>query len=205
MVPKRFWSPLNGSRSLPTFPRPISTTGQGFLAQTASTMRRNAMSISVQQAKNCVLIDLIPPSVRCIIGHAPKTAITVRSKHSVRPAHKDAASVAVSMKRCWIASEAIRKPKPTKRRIVNARSGSNPYLQRAKTGMACDASACGGTGLVNCEALMRAAGHASRAALAKTWMGTAAISSRGRFCLLFGGLQAVNSSLLEVYISILSI
>jgi hypothetical protein len=130
MVPKRIWSPLNGSRSLPTFPRPISTTGQGFLAQTASAMRRNAMSISVQQARE-LRFDRPHSTERSLryrarakdCNHCP------RHPHSVRLAHKDAASVAVSMKRCWIASEAIRRRKPTKRPIVNAPSGSNPYLR----------------------------------------------------------------------------
>ena len=131
---------------MPIFPRPISTTGQGFLAQTVSTMRQNAISISAQQAKNCALIDHIPPSVRSAIGHTPKTAITVRSKHSVRPAHKGAASVAVSMKQCWIGSKATRRPKPTKRRIINALSGSNRYLQRAKIGTVCGFFAYGASG-----------------------------------------------------------
>src|SRR5947207_7536414 len=42
----------------------------------------NAISISVQQAKNCVLIGLIPPSVRCAkdCNHCPLKAQCTTSK-----------------------------------------------------------------------------------------------------------------------------
>jgi hypothetical protein len=147
MVPKTIWSPSNSSRSLPTFLRLIVITALRSSAPTASTMRRNTISISVQQANNCALIVHIPPSVLCVIGHAPKTAITVRSKRSVPPVHKDAVSVAVSTKRCWIASEATRRPKPTKKPIANAASGSNRSSPKAKIGMACVVFACDGCGV----------------------------------------------------------
>ena len=50
-----------------------------------------------------------------------------RHPRSVPRVSRDAASVAVSMRKCWIGSEAIRRPKPTKRPIANAPSGSNRY------------------------------------------------------------------------------
>jgi hypothetical protein len=136
-----------------------------------STMTPSAISTSVQQAKNCTWIDRIRPSVRCAIEHVPRSAITARSKHSVPPANKGGLSVAVWRRSIWIESEATMRPKLTRRPIANAVCGSNRYLRKAKTGMACDASAYGSTGRVNCEALMRAAGQNLKRLLKKRGWG----------------------------------
>src|SRR5690349_3510399 len=63
------------------------------------------------------------------------------------------------------------RPKITRRPLANARSGSNPSSPRGKTGMACDAFACDGTGRVNGEALMQAAGQNLKRLLKKRGWG----------------------------------
>jgi hypothetical protein len=73
-----------------------------FFVKRTSTMTPSTMSTCVRQAKNCIWIGLIQPSVLYAIAHAPRTAITVRSKRSVLRANKNAASVAVSMRSIWI-------------------------------------------------------------------------------------------------------
>jgi transposase len=70
-----------------------------------STMMPSTMCTCVRQAKNSVWIGLIRPSGRCAIEHVPGTVITVRSKPSVPPVNKDAASVAVWRRSIWIESE----------------------------------------------------------------------------------------------------
>jgi len=88
----------------------------------------------------------IQPSILCAIVRIPGTAITAHSKPSVPRVSRGAVSVAVSMRRCWIGSEAITRPKRTRRRIVNARCGLNRYSLRAKTGTVCAVFACDGCG-----------------------------------------------------------
>lgn len=62
-------------------------------------------------------------------NHCPQSPVYL-------PANKGAASAAVSMRRCWIGSETTMRPNPTRKPYASARSGSNPYLLKAKTGMA---------------------------------------------------------------------
>jgi len=111
-----------------------------------STMMPSAMCTCVRQAKNSVWIDLILPSGRCAIEHVPRSAITVRSKRSVPRVNRGGHSVAVWRRSIWIESEATMRPKMTRRPIANAVSGSNRYLRKAKTCMACDAFAYGSSG-----------------------------------------------------------
>jgi hypothetical protein len=72
------------------------------------------------------------------------------------------------------------------------------FAGSAKTGLVCDASAYGGTGLVNCETLLRAAGHASQETLAKTRLGTPSIPCGGALCPLFSLVWVVDLSFVEV-------
>jgi transposase len=88
----------------------------------------------------------IPRSVLCATELIQRTAITVRSKPSVPPASKVAASAAVWMNRAWNGCVPINKPSPTKKLCGSVRSGWNPYLLRVKTGMACAVFACVGSG-----------------------------------------------------------
>jgi Transposase domain (DUF772) len=112
-----------------------------------STMTPSAMCISVPPARSCTFGSSKLPNAPDGIGHGPKIAITVRSKLSVLPANKDAASVAVSMNAISIVSVLTITPKPTRRRTVNAACGSNRYLRKEKIGMECDASAYGSSGV----------------------------------------------------------
>jgi hypothetical protein len=75
-------------------------------------------------------------------------------------------------------------PKITRRPIANARSGLNRYLWKVKTGMACDASAYGSTGRVNCEALTRAAGQKLKQLLKKQGWGRRSWPTEAVFCCL---------------------
>jgi hypothetical protein len=149
-----------GSRSLPTFPRLIVITALSSSAPTASAMRRNVISIFVQQARE-LRFDRAHSTDRSLRYRARAKDCNHCPRHprSVPRASKDAASVAVLMKRCWIESEAITRPKLTRRPIANAPSGLNRYSLREKTGMVCGVFACVGTGSVNCEALMIASGQ----------------------------------------------
>ena len=66
---------------------------------------------------------------------------------SVPPVSKAAASAAVSMRTCLERVQGLSgRPKPTKKPCASGRSGSNPYLRKAKTGMACAVFACVGSG-----------------------------------------------------------
>ena len=69
-----------------------------------------------------------------------------RHPRSVRPVHEDAASAAVSMKPVWNGCALINKSSPTKKPCASGRSGWNPCLRKAKTGMACVVFACVGSG-----------------------------------------------------------
>ena len=90
------------------------------------------------QARSCIFCQrqTIERSLYAI-ARGPRTAITVRSKPSVRPVRRAAASAAVSMSSIWIGSEATTRPKPTKRPCASVRSGWSRYLPKPKTGMAC--------------------------------------------------------------------
>ncbi len=141
-------SPSKTNASVPMSRCPITTIAPSSLVQIASAMKPSAMSTCVQQAKNCIWISLIPPSVPCAIAHVPKTAITFHSKHSVPRANKGAASAAVCMRTIWTGSEPTTPQRPPRRPTANAVCESNRYLRKAKTGMACGASAygfCGGS------------------------------------------------------------
>jgi hypothetical protein len=99
-APKRILSPwkLNTFVRIWRFLTPITVLHS--LAQISSIMSRIVISTSVRQAKNCTSLPGIPPSVHYAIAPMAVTAIAARSKHSVPPANKDAASAAVSMRRC---------------------------------------------------------------------------------------------------------
>ncbi len=101
---------------------------------------------SVQQAKNCTSLPGIQPSVPCATRPMAGTAITARSKPNVQLASKDAASAAVWMRTRWNGCVTISKPNPTKKPCASGRSGSNPCLRKARTGMACAVFVCGGSG-----------------------------------------------------------
>jgi len=107
---------------------------------------RSGMSTSVRLAKNSALIGLIQLSDNFAIGHEPKTAITARSKPSVPRVSRDVAFVVVWMNSIWIGSEATTRRSLTRKPYVNGRSGSSRYLPKVKTGMACGAFVCDGSG-----------------------------------------------------------
>src|SRR5712692_650373 len=98
MAPKRTWSPSRASTSMPTFPSPTMTTALRSLALRSSSTTPSVMCTSVRQAKNSTTLPPIPRSGLAGIGHEPRTAITARSKPSLPPASRGAASAAVSMR-----------------------------------------------------------------------------------------------------------
>ena len=128
----------------------------------------------------------------------PVTAITARSKRSVRPANKDAASAAVWMNLVWNGCVPIGKPNPTKKPCVSGRSGSNPCLRKGKDWHGMRRFRLRRLWRVNCEALMRSSGTKSQAPAEETWLGTASFPSRSRFCPAFGFLVVVDSSFFAV-------
>ena len=130
------------------------------------------MFISSQQAKNCALIGRIPPLVRCVIARMPGIVITVRSKHSVRPVSRGAASVAASMKKCWIGSEATRRPKPSKKKAHRKRNvWVEPLFAEGKDWHGMRRFRLRRLWRVNCEALVRAAGQNLKRLLKKCGWG----------------------------------
>ena len=101
----------------------------------------------VQLAKSYILIKHIRSRDNFAIARMPGTAITAHSKPSVPPVSRGAASAAVSMRTRWNECTRISTPNPTKKPCASGRSGWNPCLLRAKTGMVCGAFACGGSGV----------------------------------------------------------
>ena len=100
-APKRILSPwkLNTFARIWRFLTPITVLHS--LARIASAMSLSVMFTSVRQAKNCTSLPGIPQSVPCAIAPKVVTAIAARSRRSVPLASRDAASAAVSMRRCW--------------------------------------------------------------------------------------------------------
>src|SRR5215831_300538 len=104
-------------------------------------MMHSVMCTSAPQARSYIFVSDKPRSVPDAIAHMPKTAITAHSKRNAPPVPKVAASVGVSTSSTWIESEATIRLSPTRKPYASARSGSNHYLLKAKTGMACGGSA----------------------------------------------------------------
>ena len=138
-------------------------------------------------AKNCAWISRIRPSDRCVIGHAPRSASTARSKPSVPQVSRDEPSVAVSMKTIWIGCGPTMPPNPTRKRTANAVSGSNRYLLRRKTGMAYAAFGCACSGASTVRRCGSLPGKIS-SGCSKSVAGGAALSQSRRCAPSFGRL-----------------
>ena len=166
-------------------------------------MTSSVMSTSVRQEKNCTSLPGIQRSVPCATKPMARTAITARSNPHVQLASKDAASVAVSMRRYWNGCARISK-RALQKGLAQA-SGLGRTLVCRKKGLAWHAP----FSLAAALARELRGAHArsrtkSQAALAKTRLGTAALSSRSRFCPLFGCILVVDSSFFRILVLFLA-
>jgi hypothetical protein len=112
----------------------------------------------------------------------------------------DASSHVALTSLLWIESERTMRLKPTKRRCASARSGWNHCLRRVKTGMACAVFACGSTGRVNCEALIRAAGQNLKRLLKKGGWGRRPFPAETLYAPLFDCSRVVYVSFFGIYV-----
>ena len=148
MAPKRIWSPSKTRAFVPTFPLPdLDHRTEFFSARGASAMTPSVMSTSVRQAKNCALIDLhsTERSLRyrarardC--NHCPLKAQCTTSTQG-RSLCRSVDEEVSGSGACLSADRSLQESL-----AQTAGLGRTAYLPRAKTGMACDAFACDGSG-----------------------------------------------------------
>ena len=146
MARKKIWSPSKVRASMPRFPLPDVDHRTEFFSIQASPMIPSVMCTSVRQAKSCTSLPGIPRSVLCATELIQGLQSLPAQSPSVPPVSKDVASAAVWMKRVWNGC-GLSAHRALQKSLAQASGlGRTLICATAKTGMACGAFACDGSG-----------------------------------------------------------
>ncbi len=145
-----------------------------------------AICTYAQQARSCPFVRAKPLRSHAAIAHAPKTAITVRSKPNVPPVPKAVVSAAACMRSIWIGSELTTRLKHTRKAYRKRSVWVEPLFAEGKDWHGMRRFRLRQLWRVNCEALMRAAGQNLKRLLSKRGWGQRPLPSGA--ALHFGGI-----------------